>query len=167
MNQKALTRISRASARRFAQPLELSEADIARTCSGILMIDGWRMLITDPVSDNSRGKGFGEPGMADRLYIRYASIETVRMAREQPALPAFGSPLTPEAHRSIWADEVMWIEWKRTRRGVATKPTAHQLAWHRAERSRGAFTLIAGIDFPATIEGFRAWYAASGLARRV
>jgi len=34
------------------------------------------------------------------------------------------------------------------------------------ERKRGALTLIAGQDFPATIEGFKAWYIGSGLNRR-
>ncbi len=60
----------------------------------------------------------------------------------------------------------MWIEWKRERRRRATKPTEIQMLWHQAERARGAFTLIAGVDFPATIEGFRDWYRASGLQRR-
>lgn len=133
--------------------LELSEADIARTCSDLLQADGWRMLITDPVSDRARGKGFGELGMADRLYIRYVPPrdKDKRRWRIDAAVVA----------------EILWIEWKRTRRGRATKPTEHQVAWHEAERARGALTLIAGIDFPATIEGFREWYAASRLARRV
>jgi hypothetical protein len=61
--------------------------------------------------------------------------------------------------------EVLWVEWKRTRRGKATKATAKQNDWHRDERSRGALTLIAGEDFPATIEGFQAWYRDSGLQR--
>lgn len=136
--------------------LELSEADIARTCSDLLQADGWRMLITDPVSDRARGKGFGELGMADRLYVRYANASNPN-ARPWGTNRATYNPIA----------EIMWIEWKRTRRGRATKPTAHQIAWHGAERARGALTLIAGIDFPATIEGFRAWYAASGLACRV
>jgi hypothetical protein len=33
-------------------------------------------------------------------------------------------------------------------------------------RARGALTLIAGEDFPASVDGFRCWYAASGLRRR-
>lgn len=122
----------------------LKESDIARTCSDLLQADGWRMLITDPVSDKSRGKGFGELGMADRLYIRYEAWR----------------PSVLSLH------EVMWIEWKRTVRGKPTKATAHQQAWHQAERARGALTLIAGEDFPATIEGFREWYRSSGLQGR-
>jgi len=133
--------------------LVLKESDIARTCSDLLQADGWRMLITDPVSDKSRGKGFGELGMADRLYIRYLHGAHLRCPGGIAVLKA------PAA-------EVMWIEWKRTVRGKPTKATAHQQTWHQAERSRGALTLIAGIDFPATIEGFREWYRSSGLQRR-
>lgn len=137
--------IANAKKRRERAPLlELSEADIARTCSDLLQADGWRMFITDPVSNRERGKGFGELGMADRLYIRYGF----------PNDTYWGTAL------------VMWIEWKRTRRGVATKATDYQKDWHTAERARGALTLIAGEDFPATIEGFAAWYKASGLQRR-
>jgi hypothetical protein len=61
---------------------------------------------------------------------------------------------------------VLWIEWKRVFSGRATKATAHQRAWHEAERALGALTLIAGEHFPATIEGFREWYSRSGLQRR-
>ena len=137
---KALARGRRLATAASKGALVLRESDIARTCSDLLQADGWRMLITDPVSDKSRGKGFGEKGMADRLYLRYLS----------------GAP----------AAEIIWIEWKRTVRGKATKATPHQLDWHRDERARGALTLIAGIDFEATIEGFQAWYRDSGLQRR-
>lgn len=132
---------------------DLKESQIARTCSDLLIADGWRMLVTDPVSDKGRGKGFGELGMADRLYIRYGAGEKLQ-------------PVSILISRVFPLHEVIWIEWKRTVRGVATKATPHQKAWHAAERARGALTLIAGEDFPATIEGFVAWYKASGLARR-
>lgn len=149
---------------RSSGALELSEADIARTCSDLLQADGWRMIITDPVSDRARGKGFGELGMADRLYIRYASLPTMIPRSAMPSLPKIGGGKDNE--HTIWGDEVMWIEWKRERRRRATKPTELQMLWHQAERARGAFTLVAGVDFPATIGGFREWYAKSGLARR-
>ena len=136
--------------------MELRERDIAETCSDILIWDGWRMLVTDPVSDKSRGKGFGEKGMADRLYIRYGF--------SQPGFLNMGIRNPNIYHRS--QVELMFIEWKRTVRGRATKPTQHQLDWHRDERARGALTLIAGEDFPATIEGFQVWYRDSGLQRR-
>lgn len=131
------------------------EKEIQATCTSFLELDGWRSLRTDPVSDRSRGKGFGELGMADHLYIRYDPCYA-----DEPELEACGS--------------VMWIEWKRERGGKgkralftkAEKAKIHQKAWHAAERARGALTLIAGEDFPATIEGFTAWYAQSGLQRK-
>lgn len=128
-------------ARRLLGP---KEADIERTCSDLLALDGWRPLKTDPVSDRERGKGFGELGMADRLYLRYAA----------PVQPI--QPLTMAA-----SAQVMWIEWKRP--GEKLKP--HQVAWHIAERARGALTLRAGVDFEATVDGFIAWYRRSGLNR--
>ena len=143
MGTKGLTRRRAVIVEKSA--LALSEADIAHTCSDLLQADGWRMLITDPVSDRARGKGFGELGMADRLYIRYNGC--------------LRTPATGQA-------QIIWIEWKRTVRGKPTKATPHQKAWHAAERARGALTLIAGQDFPATIEGFHSWYKASGLQRR-
>lgn len=115
------------------------------------------MLITDPVSNRERGKGFGELGMADRLYIRYRTPCETR---------DFLTDL-PKNINQLCTAQLIWIEWKRTRSGVATKATDHQWEWHTAERARGALTLIAGEDFPATIEGFAAWYKASGLQRRV
>lgn len=130
-----------------------SEAQIQETCSSFLELDGWRALQTDPVSDRSRGKGFGEVGMADHLYVRYE-------CRTQINVKA----------RLFYAQakaEVLWIEWKRIKGKKATKPTTHQLDWHQAERARGALTLIAGIDFPASIEGFMDWYVESGLRRKV
>jgi hypothetical protein len=123
----------------------LKESDIARTCSDYLEADGWRMIITDPVSDRQRGKGFGELGMADRLYIRYP--------RGERTFKTFA--------------QVLWIEWKRIdKQGKTTKATALQKSWHEAERARGALTWIAGEDFPASIEGFIEFYQASVLKRR-
>ena len=129
--------------------MNLKESDIARTCSGLLIADGWRMLITDPVSNHALGKGFGEIGMADRLYIRYG---------------LHGPHIPPTTFTHV--AEVLWIEWKREVRGKATKPTDHQKAWHMAERAQGATTWIAGEDFPATIEGFSNFYSQCGLRRR-
>jgi hypothetical protein len=99
------------------------------------------------VSDRNRGKGFGELGMADHLYIRYTPMAAVREWRFVATAPA----------------QVMWIEFKRP----GEKPKKHQTLWHIKERARGALTLIAGEDFPASVEGFRQWYAGSGLARRI
>jgi hypothetical protein len=119
--------------------LPVKESDIERTCSEYLQWDGWRVLKTDPVSNRGRGKGFGEIGMADCLYIRYL-----------PYLSADPA-----------AAEVLWIEWKRPK----NKLTPAQIAWHTAERARGAKTAAATWDFPPTIDGFIEWYQRSGLRR--
>jgi hypothetical protein len=124
-------------------PAKISEAVIEAECTRILECDGWRALRTDPVSDRSRGKGFGEIGMADHLMIRYRPPTDW-----QAGMPGLA--------------EVIWIEYKRP----GEKPRKNQTAWHIRERARGALTLIAGEDFPATVEGFRNWYAGSGLMRR-
>ena len=121
----------------------LLEIDLSKTCSQLLELDGWRALKTDPVSRREWGKGFGEAGMADYLYIRYSyQGSTIQSMRAQC--------------------EAMWIEWKIPTGRVAPK----QHAWRERERSRGALSLIAGVDFHASIEGFARWYGQSGLERR-
>lgn len=116
------------------------ESDIQAECVKLMQEDGWRALRTDPVSDKSRGKGFGELGMADYLFMR---------------------PL--KARFAAFADaEVIWIEWKACNGKVAS----HQTDWHTKERARGFCTWIASVDFPASVEGFLGHYAASGLMRR-
>lgn len=148
-----------------AAVLALSETQIEDTITKFLEWDGWRALRTNPVSDRGRGKGFGEPGMADHLYIRYWNDGDPRKGRYPTERP--GRVYSPVA-------DVMWIEFKRLRPskrgpawGRATKLAIHQSAWHALERSRGALTLKVGEDCPATIEGIKAWYFESGLARRI
>lgn len=169
------------------------EREIAQACIDVLLYDGWRHLRTDPVSDKStvdairakfmatpslagvlgvllqilksciRGKGFGEPGMADSLFIRY-------LANTQERLPVTEVSSQPfEQHEKVCVvtldrpkAEVLWIEWKRPG-GVAAP---HQLEWIRLERSRGALVWRAGENFTATYDGFLAHYRASGLNRR-
>ena len=120
--------------------VEWPEWKIEAECTRLLEQDGWRPLRTDPVSDKGRGKGFGEIGMADHLYFRYAGGHSTYAKSE--AL-------------------VLWVEFKSGQ----GKPKKHQIEWHTKERARGALTLIAGQDFPASVEGFVAWYRASGLNR--
>jgi hypothetical protein len=129
-------------------PPRASEAEIERDCTAWLELDGWRALRTDPVSDRKRGKGFGELGMADHLYIRYG-----------PDLKLPPEWKKPVDHSHA---QVLWIEFKRP----GQHPAPHQVAWHQQERARGALTAIAGEDFPATVEGFQIWYRSSGLQRR-
>lgn len=124
---------------------KLTEAQLEKQCSDLLELDGWRSLKTDPVSRREWGKGFGEKGMADRLYIRY------------------DADVPPPINRGLRSRaDVMWIEWKTT----TGRAEAHQVAWHTAERARGALVLLAGVDFPATFDGFATWYRNSGLMRR-
>lgn len=155
------------------KPLKLSERDISATCVDFMILDGWRHLRTDPVSDRAtvntirramatislpphvrdkingiinksvRGKGFGEVGMADSMFIRYLHRDGLKFEREDV--------------------ELIWCEFK----ALKGKPSPEQIAWIAQERVRGALVWLAGLDFPATIEGFRAHYIASGLARRV
>lgn len=173
--------------------MNVTEKQLQNTCSEYLELDGWRRIKMDPVSDASRGKGFGELGMSDDIYIRYAN--------DNPYLrtPAGLRGDQPDFKPRQWA-EVMWIEWKRPKGDTGTGPcrkcglrpgdagsagpcgrngahnfarpragkaSKHQAEWIAAERARGALVLLAGVTFPATIEGFQKWYLASGLARRV
>ena len=134
---------------------QVTEADVQRFVIEFLELDGWRHLRTDPVSDRGRGKGFGELGMADSLFIRYGDPKRTS---------GLIFPLCYQAEA-----EVLWIEFKRpaTKRKPAGKLTPWQLSWHEKERARGALTLRMGMDCEATPEGFQEWYAQSGLAQRV
>lgn len=124
------------------QPKPLSEAHIQETCSHLLALDDWRRVRMD--MKQLRGMGVQEPGMADDLFIRYLFTDPWNTAEIR-------------AHT-----EAMWIEWK-SKRGKASD---HQKAWHTLERKRGALVLVAGQDFFASIEGFKAWYKYSGLMRK-
>jgi hypothetical protein len=115
---------------------DVPESLIAMECEQLLREDGWRTLRCEPVSDRSRGRGFGEVGMPDLLAIRYG--------------------------RKLPTAEVLWLEHKRP----GQKPKKHQHAWHSKERARGALVWVANETFPATVAGFREHYAQSGLMRR-
>jgi hypothetical protein len=169
--------------RAMGVPIPLKERDIERTCTEMLMLDGWRELKTEAISERSfiarviakvradkilgqysvlleavmrscaRAAGVGELGMADHLYIRYACDEPWKRK-------------TADIRDRVWRAhaDVLFVEYKRPKGNA----TAHQRAWHAAERARGALTWIAGEDFkPATFEGFKAHYLASGLNRRI
>ncbi len=114
-------------------PGEWPEHMIEAECTRLLEQDGWRALRTDPVSDRGKGKGFGEKGMADHLYLRYDAI--------------------------YLRANVLWVEYK----SANGKPAKHQTEWHTKERARGALTWIAGVDFPASVAGFVDHYRKSGL----
>ena len=137
-------------------PPPILEKNIQQSCAEILEWDGWRRVRLEQNFSERKRKVIGEPGMADDLFIRYLG----------------GQKSTASDYDNFDA-EVIWIEWKRllpSKRGKtwgrATKASIQQKAWHAQERARGALTLIAGEDFTATIEGFKAWYGESGLKRR-
>jgi hypothetical protein len=130
------------------------EADIQKACTDILLLDGWRVIHTD--LKQLRGMGVQEPGIADDLFIRYIQNGDPRLGVD----PRGGQIYQPLC-------ELAWIEWKRIDpRGLRTKASSLQKDWHTLERKRGALVLVAGEDFPATIEGFRDYYKASGLMRK-
>ena len=89
----------------------VKEKHVQQAVTQFLELDGWRALRTDPVSDRGRGKGFGEEGMPDYLYVRYPMG---RMA-------------------TCWA-HVLWIEFKAPGKQAAP----HQVRWHARERILGA-----------------------------
>lgn len=119
----------------------ITEAHVQQSVVQFLELDGWRPIRTDPVSDRSRGKGFGEPGMPDYLFIRYKNTP--------PGISwNIGAPHA----------EVFWIEFKRY--GQKLKP--HQQVWYDVETKRGALVMM--VD---DIDEFTRWYKASGLCRRI
>ena len=153
--EKGACAVEHQSSGRSVGPPAKLEAEIQAACVAILEVDGWRHLRTDPVSDRKRGKGFGELGMADSLFLRYRpSPKDTWKGQEKPNDNPW-MPVTP------CQAEVLWIEWKR---GLE-HATPHQVAWHQKERALGALTWIANEDFPATVEGFREHYKNSGLCR--
>jgi hypothetical protein len=115
----------------------MTERHIQETCTEWMALDGWRTIITDP--PHLRGLGVTEKGIPDRLHLRYLK----------------GMAFKPAAA------DVLWIEWKKK----GGKAMAHQRTWIETERIRGALVWLAGEDFPASIEGFQAWYRKSGLMR--
>lgn len=123
----------------------ITEAHVQKAVTDLLVLDGWRAIRTDPVSDRSKGKGFGEVGMPDYLYVRYF-LNGARLSGEVNNVKAFSLV------------NLLWIEFKKP--GAEPKP--HQLEWHAAERARGALVFV--VD---SIDDFIRWYAASGLARKV
>lgn len=136
----------------------LKEADIERTITDFLIAEGWRVFHMEQQWSEKKRKTVGERNMPDVLAIRYwagkvGRIPQLHDQRVNALLLASGN-------------EVLWLELKRLIGKKVTKPAQGQLDWHREERFRGALTLIAGVDFRASIEGFMDWYKNSGLARR-
>lgn len=140
--------------RKAAAP-RLKEADIQKACADFLALDGWWPLQTDPCSDRGRGKGFGQRGMADHLFLRPGLYLTQRTIK-------FGMPFPPALYMLSACGEILWVEFKRP----GALPQYHQLEWHDYMRVQGFLTVIAGIDFAPTYDDFVTWYRQSGLLRR-
>lgn len=129
------------------KPLRVPEANIEQTCTQLLEWDSWRSMKMEENFSERKKKRTGEPGMCDRFYIRYGLHPR--------------GVVNPGGAYHSWAEHI-WIEWK----ALDGKPSATQAWWQEREKERGALVLCAGIDFPASIEGFREWYRKSGLMRR-
>lgn len=120
-----------------------SEADVQRAVTELLQLDGWRAIRTDPTSDRARGKGFGELGMPDYLYLRYWAGYRPGAVHDIDGAPDLLSET-----------QCLWIEFKRK----GKKAQDHQRDWHDTERRRGALVLV--VD---DIDEFMTLYAQSGL----
>ncbi len=138
---------------RAIRSLAPSEASIQRTCTEWLALDGWRAIVTDP--PHMRGLGVTEKGIPDRLYIRYDGRAQIWKDQDKE----MGLPFNNSCH----VGEILWIEWKKK----GGKSALHQLAWHAKERVRGALIWVAGVDFPASIEGFQKFYRNHHLRRKI
>lgn len=116
--------------------LRLSEADVTEQVCQFLGAEGWRgYRMNVGGMENTPGNyvRFGETGVPDWLFIRYGAAPTA---------------MDNAAQYRVRAD-VLWIEMKAPNK----KPEPHQLAWHEAERARGA--LVKVVDH---FETFRDWY---------
>lgn len=119
-------------------PLKLLESAIQRTCEDILRAHQWRIFRLEENYSERKRKRVGERGAPDCMAVKYN-----------------GCLQTPPTGKA----QIVHIEWKAAK----GKPSEAQTAWHAAERARGAFTAISGIDFPASIEGFTLWAKRNGL----
>ncbi len=136
--------------------LKVSEADLQSACETLLKYDGWRIFRLEQNYSEKKRKSVGERGAPDGLYIRYTP-KKVEWHAEQIAYEDSWKPMAP-----VQA-EVLWCEWK----SPTGKPSNAQRAWIAQETARGALVLLAGADFPATKDGWLAWYRASGLRRKI
>jgi hypothetical protein len=130
---------------------KLSEADVQRACTDLLIADHWRGLRMEHAIEYSLDgkvrRKVGEVSMPDYLYLRYwAGYRT-------------GAVRDIEGHADLLVEaQVLWIEYK----APGKRPSKEQRLWHRNERNRGALVWV--VD---DIDQFKRDYAASGLARNV
>ena len=117
---------------------KMLEKHVVEAVTEFMRIDGWRPIKMEPLS--KWGKGSGELGMPDYLFLRYKYADV------------------PTNWPWVTLCEHFWIEFKRP----GAKPKPHQVSWHVTEQANGA--LVRTVD---DFDAFRRWYMASGLARKV
>lgn len=123
----------------------LREADIVSACVDFLLLDYWRPIKMEPVSNRAWGKGTGEIGQPDYLFLRYTPTVVV---------------VPPKVMAQA---DVLWVEFKRPKDG---RVSPEQKSWHLLERARGALVWVATQDFEPTVDGFMEHYRRSGLLMR-
>ncbi len=133
-------RVTRANQAR--KPRTHPEADLQKACEDLLEYDGWRIFRIEQNYSERKRKVVGEAGAPDGMYIRYYTGGLPQAKRQDVQL--------------------CWIEWKSPQ-GM---PSNAQRAWIAQETARGALVLLAGADFPATVDGFLEYYRKSDLMRR-
>ena|ERR1700761_3831873 len=95
--------------------------------------------------------------MADHLFLRPPATNIYPVYYPLKKEPFPKRCVTTASH-----GQILWVEFKR----AGKKPSPHQYDWHQIERLRGFLTIMAGVDFEPSFDGFREWYIRSGLARR-
>jgi hypothetical protein len=126
----------------------LKEKHIQETIVDFLKLDGWRAFRTELTVQRERGRVVGERGQPDYQFLRYRPTH-----EHYPLHPCLNVQFFNQA-----LAEILWIEFKRH----GEKPKSDQLAWHAAEKNRGALVMV--VD---DIDSFLYWYRTrSGLMRR-
>ena len=120
----------------------LSERTIQNTCLDYLKVDGWYHVSLDP--PHMRGLAVHKKGAPDDLLMR--PITELHLKAAFPGCCC-----------------ALFIEWKKE----GGKAGEHQIERHRELRALGFVVLVAGEQFPKSIEGFLNWYRGSGLLRHL
>lgn len=137
------------------------ERDIENSFDKAMIIDHWRPMKQEQNFSERKKKSTGEPGMCDKLYLRYLYGHD----------PANALSCTCGMKEGCACCQVLWIEWKRIivrpgRKDKASKRSAEQATWQERERNRGALVWSAGTHFEASVAGAAKHYLESGLCRR-
>ena len=123
-------------------PMKLTERDVTRQVRDFLEAHGWRAVRMQVARIATVSGGFevGELGMPDYLFLRY-----------EADIP----DLALESHVDFQPDslpavcQALWVEVK----ALGKRLSPAQVAWHQAERWRGA-TIVVADD----LDEFQRWY---------